>query len=58
MKKDSNKVGGWKGLVFIGLLFILLYTIYLELKKGNILLWIYLIGVVTYIYVFGTKGLT
>ena len=62
MEKDSNKGGGLVqgllGVVFVFLLFGLFAMIFRELKRGNILMWIYVVGVIVYVCVFGTKGLT
>lgn len=61
MQKGSNKGGflsSLAGLAYIFLLFGLVILVVRELRRGNILVWIYLIAVAVYVFVYGTKGLT
>jgi len=61
MERENKKSGFLStvgGLLTIFLLFGLFALIFKELKKGNILMWIYLIAVVIYVCIYGEAGLT
>ena len=57
MEKESNKGGGLiqglLGLVFVFLLFGIFTMVFRELKRGNILMWIYVIAVTIYVSIYG-----
>jgi len=62
MEKEDSKGGGLlnalAGLVYVFLLFGLFSIVIRELRKGNILMWIYVIAVTVYICIYGEEGLT
>lgn len=62
MEKENSKgrglVQGLVGLVYVFLLFGIFSMVFRELKKGNILMWIYVIAVTVYVCVYGVEGLT
>lgn len=62
MEKQNSKEGGLlhslAGLVYVFLLFGLFTMIFRELRRGSILMWIYLIVVITYVCIYGEAGLT
>ena len=57
MEKESNRGSGilnaLGGLVFIVLLFGIFTMIFRELKRGSILMWIYVIAVSIYVSIYG-----
>lgn len=57
MERENNKGGGLiqglLGLVFVFLLFGIFTMVFRELKRGNILMWIYVIVVTIYVSIYG-----
>ena len=57
MGRENNKGGGLiqglLGLVFVFLLFGIFTMVFRELKRGNILMWIYVIVVTIYVSIYG-----
>jgi hypothetical protein len=57
MERENNKGGGLiqglLGLVFVFLLFGIFTMVFRELKRGSILMWIYVIVVTIYVSIYG-----
>jgi len=57
MERENNKGGGFVqgllGLVFVFLLFGIFTMVFRELKRGSILMWIYVIVVTIYVSIYG-----